>query len=203
MQKSMRPGDADVPEPGGSAEEELGATPPVVEEDPVAVRMQRAEQLLAGGQPANAADAYAAVVQAHPDNVRALLGLAGALSAQNKFEAAEKELRRAVKLAPDSAEVHHQLGSTLYRRGVYAAAATALRRALELDPANGATYVILGEALNQMAESEQALEALENAVRIQPDSARAYYAMGIAYDRKGNPDRAAEMYRMSREVSAR
>jgi len=27
--------------------------------------------------------------------------------------------------------------------------------------------------------------------------------MGIAYDRKGNPERAAEMYRLSREMAAR
>jgi Flp pilus assembly protein TadD len=54
-----------------------------------------------------------------------------------------------------------------------------------------------------MAESDQAIEALENATRILPENSRAYYAMGIAYDRKGKPERAAEMYRMSREVAAR
>ena len=54
-----------------------------------------------------------------------------------------------------------------------------------------------------MAESDQALEALETATRIQPENSRAYWAMGIAYDRKGKPDRAAEMYRMSREVGGR
>jgi tetratricopeptide (TPR) repeat protein len=74
---------------------------------------------------------------------------------------------------------------------------------VELDPDLGAAYVLLGEALNQMAESDAAIEVLEAAVRIQPESSKAYYAMGIAYDRKGNPERAAEMYRLSREVGAR
>ncbi len=74
---------------------------------------------------------------------------------------------------------------------------------MELDPSCGAAYMVLGEALNQMAESDQAIEALENATRLHPENARAYWAMGIAYDRKGNPDRAAEMYRMSRDVGGR
>ncbi|MBD0321056.1 MAG: tetratricopeptide repeat protein, partial [Gemmatimonadetes bacterium] len=47
--------------------------------------------------------------------------------------------------------------------------------------------------------SDAAIEALEEVARLQPDNSRAYYAMGIAYDRKGNPERAAEMYRLSRE----
>ncbi len=61
--------------------------------------------------------------------------------------------------------------------------------------------MVLGEALNQMAESDAAIEVLEQAARIAPENGRAYYAMGIAYDRKGNPERAAEMYRLSRDVA--
>ena len=62
--------------------------------------------------------------------------------------------------------------------------------------------MILGEALNQMADATGAGGA-GDAVRIAPESTKAYYAMGIAYDRKGNPERAAEMYRLSREVGPR
>lgn len=163
----------------------------------------RAEALMEQGSHAGAADAYAALLAASPDDVRALLGAGAALTAMSRYDAAEKELRRALRLAPDLADVHHQLGVVLFKRGVYAAAATELRRAVELDPGCGPAYVVLGEALNQLAESDQALEALENAARIQPENSRAYWAMGIAYDRKGKHDRAAEMYRMSREVGGR
>lgn len=163
----------------------------------------RAEALVEQGSHAEAAEAYAALLAASPDDVRALLGAGAALTALSRYDAAEKELRRALRLAPDLADVHHQLGLVLFKRGVYAAAATELRRAVELDPGCGPAYVVLGEALNQLAESDQALEALENAARIQPENSRAYWAMGIAYDRKGKHDRAAEMYRLSREVGGR
>jgi tetratricopeptide (TPR) repeat protein len=172
-------------------------------EQAVAERLERAEALAESGAHAEAAEAFAAIVTLRPDSVRALLGAGTALAAQGKYEAAEKELRRAEKLAPDDAAVHLQLGSALLKRGNYPAAATSLRRAVELDPDTGPAYVLLGEALNQMAESDAAIEVLETAVRIQPESSKAYYAMGIAYDRKGNHERAAEMYRLSREVASR
>lgn len=167
--------------------------------DPWLPKLERAESLAASGAWADAAEAFAPVVAAQADNLRALQGLGSALFFQGKYDAAEKELRKALKLAPDEPEVNYLLGHTLYKRGVYAAAATQLRRAVELEPEHGSAWFILGEALNQMAESDAAIEALEEAVRLVPENGKAFYAMGIAYDRKGNHDRAAEMYRLSRE----
>ena len=102
------------------------------------------------------------------DNLRAALGLGSALAAQGRYDAAEKELRRALKLAPDATEVNYQLGYTLYKKGVYAAAATQLRRAVDLDPDHGAAFLVLGEALNQMAESDAAIDALESSISTFP-----------------------------------
>ena len=73
----------------------------------------------------------------------------------------------------------------------------------ELDRDHVPAAVTLGEALNHTGESEAAVEALEHAIALQPDNSRAFYALGIAYDRKGQPERAAEMYRRSREVGGR
>lgn len=166
-------------------------------------RMERAESLSAAGSHADAAEAFGTVAAGQPDNLRAVLGFGSALFALGKYEPAEKELRKALKLAAEAPEVNYLLGYTLYKKGVYAAAATQLRRAVELDPDHGGAYLILGEALNQMAESDAAIQALEMAVQLSPENGKAYYAMGIAYDRKGNHDRAAEMYRLSREVVGR
>jgi tetratricopeptide (TPR) repeat protein len=191
-------GSAAGPDAGG-----VRTDPPEAEDGGSPSPYARAEALMEQGSHAGAAEAYAALLAASPDDVRALLGAGAALTAVSRYDAAEKELRRALRLAPDLSDVHHQLGVVLFKRGVYAAAAVELRRAVELDPGCGPAYLVLGEALNQLAESDQALEALETATRIQPENSRAYWAMGIAYDRKGKPDRAAEMYRMSRDVGGR
>src|SRR5688572_14432992 len=89
------------------------AAPDPAVDDAVAEKLERAGSLAETGAHADAAEAFAAVVALRPDSVPALVGLGNALAAQGKFEAAEKELRRAEKLAPDDAAVHLQLGATL------------------------------------------------------------------------------------------
>jgi Flp pilus assembly protein TadD len=165
-------------------------------------RAERAAALAAQGQLTQALDAYTQAAAEHPADVGVLLGLGHTLVQLGRYDAAERELRRALRLAPDQPEVRLQLGVTLHKRGNYTAAVSELRRTTELEP-SAAGYLVLGEALNQMAEPDAAIEALEHAARLQPDNGRAFYAMGIAYDRKGQFDRAAEMYRLSREAGAR
>jgi Flp pilus assembly protein TadD len=189
-----------IAEPAPALSAPSAGAPPA--SDPLAEHLARAAAFAERGSHADAADAYATLAAEHPNHLRALLGLSTVLAAQGKYEAAEKELRRALKVAPDDPEVHHLLGSTLFKRGVYPAAVASLRRAIELDRSNVAAHVVLGEALNQLAESDAAIQVLEEALRLQP-SAKAYYAMGIALDRKGSFDRAAEMYRLSRDVARR
>lgn len=169
---------------------------------PTTPRLARAAALAAQGHYSEAADAYTQAAAGHPEDVAVLLGLGAALVQLGRYEPAERELRRALRLAPDVPEVRLQLGLTLYKRGNYLAAAAELRRAIELNPSAPA-YLTLGEALNQMSEPDAAIQALEHAVRLQPENGKAFYAMGIAYDRKGQSDRAAEMYRLSREAGAR
>jgi tetratricopeptide (TPR) repeat protein len=161
-----------------------------------------ARQRAAGGDHAGAAELYAGAVESNPSDVAALLGLGAALLALGRYEAAEREIRRAIRVAPDRPDVQLQLGVVLHRRAVYPAAATALRRAVELDPRGGPALLPLGETLNQMGESAAAIEALQRCVDIEP-SARGFYALGIAHDRMGEPDRASELYRRARALNGR
>src|SRR5688500_15017967 len=80
--------------------------------DPWAAKLERAEQLESAGSHVDAAEQFQAVATAQPDNLRAALGLGSALAAMGKYDPAEKELRRALKLAPDAPEVNYQLGYT-------------------------------------------------------------------------------------------
>lgn len=190
-----------------SQEPTEGAPAPLAESGPVAEprgdsALSRADAMLAAGNAAGALDLYLAASAAAPDEIAGFVGAGAANGALGRYDAAEKELRKALRIAPDHPDVHFQLGLVLFRRGVYSGAVAEMRRVVELEPAHAGAFLLLGEALNQMAQSDQAIEALEQATRIQPN-AKAYYAMGIAYDRKGLPDRAAEMYRLSRELTAR
>lgn len=163
---------------------------------------EAAFRLLSAGDFRAAAELYAALSAQGVADINASLGLGSALLGLGKYEAAERELRRAHQLAPDRADVHLHLGTALYKRGVYTAAAMELRRAAELDPDCSQAFLLLGEALNQMGKPDAAIEVLERVTHTEVGS-RALYALGIAYDRKGEPERASEMYRQSRELSAR
>jgi tetratricopeptide (TPR) repeat protein len=186
--------------PGGPVAEGDGNTALVTEgvTDPHAEAAARAAQ----GDLAGAAALYGAAAGRNPEDVAALLGLGNAMLGLGQYENAEREIRRALRLAPERPEVHLQLGLACLKRGVYATAVVSLRRTVELEPRCAPAYVALGEALNQMNEPGAAIEALEQALRLEP-SARAYYALGIAFDRQGEPERAGEMYRRSHEVTAR
>jgi Tfp pilus assembly protein PilF len=153
-------------------------------------------------------DAYLALEQfeaardSAPDSVEVLVNHANALAAVGRFDTAERELRRAVKMEPMRPEVHASLGIINFRRGVYAVAEQELKRAIELDPSSAAAYHYRGESLNQLGRVDEALSMLERAVQIQPASARTYYVMGIVFDKKGRPQEAAAMYRKAREIAA-
>lgn len=137
-----------------------------------------------------------------PDDPALLMELGSAMAAAGRAVDAERELRRAIRLAPDWAEAHHHLGVLLLKRGLYQPSVTALRRAVELDDADGEAYFYLGEGLNQLGEVDEALAALERAVQLQPGNGRAYFAMGILYDRKHLRQEATTMYRKARELGA-
>ncbi|MGH7444142.1 MAG: tetratricopeptide repeat protein [Longimicrobiales bacterium] len=136
------------------------------------------------------------------DGLDATLGVAAALAAIGKFEAADRELRRAARSHPSSAQVFATSGTIAFRRGRYTEAEQDLKRAIDLDPENGYAYFYRGEALNQLSRVDEALEMLERATQLLPALSRAYYVMGILFDKKGRPQEAAAMYRRAREVAA-
>jgi tetratricopeptide (TPR) repeat protein len=169
---------------------------PARETAPHEEALQRAHS----GDHAGAAELYASAVARSAHDVVALLGLGGSLLALGQYESAEREIRRALRVAPESAEVRLQLGVALHKRAAYPAAVAELRRTVELDPECVQAYLLLGETLNQLGEPADAIDALEQAVRLD-QSPRAFYALGLAHDRKGEPERAGEMYRRSRDLS--
>lgn len=137
----------------------------------------------------------------NPEYVPVQLAHAAALAALNRFELAERELRRLTRVHPELADAWSTLGSVSFRRGLYAQAEHELKRAIELDPEGAVAYHYRGECLNQLGRVDEALQMLERAAVLQPDHARTYYVMGILLDRKHRPQEAAAMYRKAREVA--
>jgi serine/threonine protein kinase/tetratricopeptide (TPR) repeat protein len=117
------------------------------------------------------------------------------------YDAAIRDLRRAVELQPDFPGAHNRLGHALLLKGQAAAAAEEFRKAIEQ---SGGNYPVaqynLGFALQQQGEREKALAAYRDAAGSKggnyPD---AFYQIGtILYD-QGHWPQAAESFRKAIE----
>lgn len=172
------------------------------ESSDVMARIELARLHVQRGEHQLAVEQYEAARAEHPDSVEAALGLAETLVAMNRFDAAERELRRLLRLQPDNGRAHQQLGIANFRRGLYLQAEQDLQRALELLPESAALFYYRGEALNQLNRVDEAIAMMERALQLDTSNARAYYVMGILYDKKRQPQEAAVMYRRAREVTA-
>jgi tetratricopeptide (TPR) repeat protein len=192
------------PPPGATPQMEVDHWRDVVLRDPAnaAARRRLARVHEARGEAMLAVEQLEAARAATPWDIDLIVELGQALTAQRRFDVAERELRRALKLQPDSAAVHLGLGVISFRRGLYAQADAELKRAVELDPESGNAYFYRGEALNQLSRIDEALEMLARAVQLQPMNSRAYYVMGILYDKKSRPQEAAAMFRKARDVGS-
>lgn len=168
----------------------------------VDLRLQLAKLYEARGEALMALEQYEAAREVDDGDVRVLLDLAVTLAGLRRFDAAERELRRVLKLDPLNADAYAHLGMVSFRRGLYAQAELELKRAIELDPDCALGYFYRGESLNQLNRVDEALEMLEMAAQLLPANPRTYYLMGILFDKKSRPEEAAAMYRKAREVAA-
>lgn len=189
---------------GGDLDGAIGAYRTLVLADPTAIvpRLELGRLHAAREEHTLALEQFEAARQVEDQNVDVIEAVALAQAALGRFDVAEKELRRLLRLQPEHAAAHGHLGMVAFRRGLYTEAEVYLKRALQLDPELAAGYFYRGEALNQIGQVDEALEMLERAVQLDPANARAYYVMGIVYDKKARPEEANAMYRKSREVAA-
>ena len=101
---------------------------------PAQQRIEDARQLLAGGQPARAAEAMRAVIRIEPENLEARYTLAVALRHQRLFPAALATLAEVVAQRPAFGRAHQEIGYNHIAEGAYASAGAAFERAVNADP---------------------------------------------------------------------
>jgi Flp pilus assembly protein TadD len=136
-----------------------------------------------------------------PDQTELLLVRGRAHGQQRRYEAAEADLRRVLRLHPSHGPAHFELGLILVRRGRAADAAGAFARAIAFGPESAHAYTELAEALNQSGQLTDAAAALERAVALDPAQPRAYHLLGRVLDRLQRSDEATLMYRRARELA--
>lgn len=99
---------------------------------------------------------------------------------QGRFDAAQKELERALALDPLSLAVNVSVGLRHFYARQFASAEAGLRHTLGLDPAFGTAHYFLGHTYIATGRYEDAIPELERAVELQGGSAETTAALATA-----------------------
>jgi len=139
--------------------------------------------------------AFAELAKQRGDSVEAAYFHALALYNSQQSEAAEKEVRRALRLNPGAADAYTLLGIILASRGnANAEASEALTQAVALDPANFDAIFNLGRVRYAKKDYEGAITSLREAVRLRPKFAEARFFLGTSMESAGNSAGALSEY---------
>jgi len=138
---------------------DASAEPPATNEFDALLRS--GSQAAGSGHFTEAIRAFTDAAALQPDDVRAHLGLAGALIAAQRQDEALPHLRQAVELDPRRPEPHLEIGRILADRGEFAAAIENYKQALALDPASIPTRYNLATALASLGKLDEAIAAMQ------------------------------------------
>jgi Flp pilus assembly protein TadD len=137
------------------------------------------------------------------DDVDLLCERATLFATLSRFDRADADLRRAVKLDERNARVFLALGLVACKRARWRDAIDPLREAIAAAPDTMLAHYYLGEACNHVDDLPSALAAYDRASELDPSSWRALHGMGVVLDRLGRGDEASEAHRRARDVRAR
>jgi tetratricopeptide (TPR) repeat protein len=153
------------------------------------VHLLMAESFESQDKRAEAESEYNAALQADPNLVDALLGLAKLkrirLACDEAIALYEKA--EAIRLTFDGA---FGLGTCLAVQQEDEKAIVQFKRALAGDQRAAVAWEGLGTALARTGKVAEGIAALERAIALEPDMSEAYYALGQAYRKAGNEERA-------------
>jgi tetratricopeptide (TPR) repeat protein len=123
-----------------------------------------------------------------------------ALKLRKDFDAANREMARAVSYRPDDAEAYLQRGRLFYEKDQYPQAIAAFDKALELDPRNVEALADRGQARFLNEDAEGALRDYDAALEIDPKFALPYLRAGVVRHNQREYDRALANYTKAIEL---
>ncbi len=145
-------------------------------------------------QPDMALKAYQRAAQLQPRAPAPHFGLAMALLAQDKKDAALAELQVAAKLAPKDPALPHMAGRVLASQKQFKPAVQQFSQALALDAQFVPALSDRADVLAEMRDDPAALADLVRLVKLQPDNPTARLKHGMVAQRSGRLDEARASY---------
>lgn len=163
-------------------------------------QQSRLEQALAAhrsGELPRAAELYRVILEAEPTHFAAAHMLGAILLQQGAFDAAERQLRRALHIDPYAAEVLNHLGMALRQLDRLRESLGAYDRAIALRPNYAEAFCNRGNTLRLLRRFDEAVASYSRAIALRPDYADAYYNRGALFEELDLWDDAAASYEIA------
>jgi tetratricopeptide (TPR) repeat protein len=151
------------------------------------------------GQYDRALDDYRRVQEIEPQNVDALLRIAGVYDLLDEPNKAIESYHKAIALQPGYYDPYQQLATFYYYRGNYEGAVQQFRKAIERAPRLYEAYTSLGAALNYLGRDTDAEQALRTSLRLK-ETARALNSLGALQAYHGQDLEAAKYYARAMQI---
>jgi tetratricopeptide (TPR) repeat protein len=139
-------------------------------------------------------------LQADPNDIEAVRGLATAYVVEKRSGDAVAYVRSLLAKAPDNLNYNLLLGQLLAGEKDYRGAEGALLKAADLSKNNSAVLYLLGHVQAAGGAKDRAIASYERAIQANPRDAQAYVMLGLLEEAQGNWQRAQELYRKALQV---
>ena len=152
------------------------------------VAMEAALEHHRNGDLVGAKTAYEAILEAEPDNARAMQMLGLVAHQAGDSDTALERLSQAVALRPDGADIHLNIAEVLRGRGDAEEAIAAYRRAIAIDANAQEALTNLGLLALENNYIGEGIEALRRSAILQPDNPAVQTNLGLALREVGDFD---------------
>ena len=127
---------------------------------------------------------FGRLVDVAPNSARAHQLMGESYNAQQKFDLAEREYRKALELQPDLHGVHLELGRMKQGAGDLEAAEVEFRVEAKLSPGDGEVAWRLGSVLLSEEHTQEALKQLQRSDELRPEMIETLYDLGKALEQE-------------------
>ena len=151
-----------------------------------------ATEAAANGDVVKQKDALDKLVAEYPNDERAHFNLGNYYVAQQNFDLAVEQYKKATELAPSYSPAYNILGYAYRQQGDYADAEQAFKKYIELIPSDPNPYDSYGELLLKMGRFDDSIAQYRKALSIDPHFMPSHFGISADLMYMGKPAKASD-----------
>jgi len=137
---------------------------------------------------------YQKAMEIDPENTKAVLGMAVALTKLGRAEEAKDYYLKCLALDPGNSQAHNNLGLWYDQKGEAEEAEQHFLEAIRLKPNSPQAHNNLGMSYGKRGRSAEAIEEFKKAIQLNPLSPRSYTNLGLIYYQQGDKEKAKSLW---------